>query len=183
MRKVLLILSPGFEELEAVAPMDLLRRAGIEVTAAAAGDDLLVEGGRGIRVRADRRLDECLGGAYDLIVLPGGPGVANLRKDARVLDLVRRAHAGGVPLAAICAAPAILADAGVAAGHRLTSFPGVRAEVEGRARAYLEDRVVVDRKVITSRGAGTAEEFALALVEYLEGKEAAEKVKKAILAR
>lgn len=183
MKRVLLILSPGFEELEAVAPMDLLRRAGIEVTAAAAGDDLLVEGGRGIRVRADRRLDECLRETYDLVVLPGGPGVAALRRDARVLDLVRRAHAGGVPLAAICAAPAILADAGVTAGHRLTSFPGVRAEVEGRARSYVEDRVVVDGKVITSRGAGTAEEFALALVEYLEGKDAAEKVRRAILAR
>lgn len=183
MKRVLLILSPGFEELEAVAPLDLLRRAGIGITSASTRDDLLVEGGRGIRVRADLRLDECLHGTYDLIVLPGGPGVSELRKDERVLDLVRRAHAGGVPLAAICAAPAILADAGVAAGHRLTSFPGVRAEVEGRARAYVEDRVVVDGKVITSRGAGTAEEFALALVEYLEGKDAAEKVKKAILAR
>lgn len=183
MKHVLLILSPGFEELEAVAPLDLLRRAGIEVTAAAAGDDLLVEGGRRIRIRADRRLDECLDAAYDLVILPGGPGVKDLRRDPRVLDLVRRSHAAGVPLAAICAAPAILADAGVAAGHRLTSFPGVRAEVEARALAYVEDRVVVDGKVITSRGAGTAEEFALAIIAYLEGRDAAEKVRASILAR
>ena len=80
MKHVLLILSPGFEELEAVAPLDLLRRAGIEVTAAAAGDDLLVEGGRRIRIRADRRLDECLDAAYDLVILPGGPGVKDLRR-------------------------------------------------------------------------------------------------------
>lgn len=183
MKKVLLILHRGFEELEAVAPLDLLRRAGFDVTSASAQAELLVEGGRGIKVQADRPLDECLRERYDLIVLPGGPGIPALRKDARVLDLVRRAHSEGVPLAAICAAPLLLADAGVAAGHTVTSFPGVRAEVEGRAKAYSEDRVVVDGKVITSRGAGTAEEFALALVGYLEGKEAAEKVRKSVVAR
>jgi protein deglycase len=189
MKRVLLILHPGFEELEAVAPLDLLRRAGVEVVAASAGKglpadgDLLVEGGRGIRIRADRSLDECLSSAWDLVILPGGPGVQALRKDARVLDLVRRSHAAGVPLAAICAAPAILADAGIAGGHRMTSFPGTRAEVEAKAEAYSEERVVIDGKVITSRGAGTAEEFALALVAYLEGAEAAEKVRRSIVAR
>lgn len=183
MKKILLILHRGFEELEAVAPLDLLRRAGCDVTAASAQPELLVEGGRGIRLQADQPLDDCLGSRFDLIVLPGGPGVPELRKDARVLDLIRRAHSEGVPLAAICAAPLLLADAGVAAGHTVTSFPGVRAEVEGRAKAYVEDRVVVDGKVITSRGAGTAEEFALALVEYLEGKDAAEKVRKSVVAR
>lgn len=183
MKRVLLILSRGFEELEAVAPLDLLRRAGIEVVSASAQPDLLVEGGRGVRIQADRLLDGCLAESWDLIVLPGGPGVKDLRKDTRVLDLVRRSHGAGIPLAAICAAPAILADAGVAGGHVLTSFPGVKEEVKAKAKAYSEDRVVVDGKVITSRGAGTAEEFALALVEYLSGREEAEKVQKSILAR
>lgn len=183
MKRVLLILHKGFEELEAVAPLDILRRAGLEVVAASAAQDLLVEGGRGVRIRADRSLDECLSGAWDLVVLPGGPGVEALRRDERVLDLVRRTHAAGTPLAAICAAPVILADAGVAGGHRMTSFPGTRPEVEGRAKEYSEERVVVDGKVITSRGAGTAEEFALALVAYLEGSEAAEKVRRSIVAR
>jgi protein deglycase len=183
MKRVLLILHKGFEELEAVAPMDLLRRAGIEVVAASAQRELLVEGGRGVRIHADRSLEECLPGSWDLVVLPGGPGVQALRKDSRVLDLVRRAHAAGTPLAAICAAPAILADAGIAGGHRMTSFPGMRPDVEGRAKAYSEERVVVDGKVITSRGAGTAEEFALALVAYLEGGAAAEKVRTSIVAR
>lgn len=183
MKRVLLILSRGFEELEAVAPLDLLRRAGIQVTSASTQGDLLVEGGRGVRIQADRALEACLGETYDLIILPGGPGVKELRKDSRVLDLVRRSHAEGVPLAAICAAPVILADAGVAGGHVMTSFPSTRDEVEGRAAAYSEDRVVVDGKVITSRGAGTAEEFALAIIEYLVGPSVAEDVRRKIVAR
>lgn len=183
MKRVLLILSRGFEELEAVAPLDLLRRAGIEVTSASAQADLLVEGGRGIRIQADRPLEACLSEPYDLIILPGGPGVKDLRKDPRVLDLVRRSHEKGVPLAAICAAPVILADAGIAGGHVMTSFPSTRGEVEDRAAAYSEERVVVDGKVITSRGAGTAEEFALALIEYLLDPAAAEDVRRKIVAR
>lgn len=183
MKKVLLILSRGFEELEVVAPLDLLRRAGIEVTVASVQADLLVEGGRGIRIKADRPLEACLHERFDLLVLPGGPGVNDLRKDARVLDLVRRAHAGGIPIAAICAAPAILADAGILAGRRVTSFPASRPEVEPHAREYSEDRVVVDGPLITSRGAGTAEEFALAIVEYLSGPAAAEDVRRKIVAR
>lgn len=183
MKRVLLILSKGFEELEAVAPLDLLRRAGIEATSASTQADRLVEGGRGVRILADRLLEECLAEAWDLIVIPGGPGVKDLRKDARVLDLVRRSHGAGVPLAAICAAPALLADAGVAGGHTLTSFPGVKEEVAAKAKAYSEERVVIDGKVITSRGAGTAEEFALAIIGYLEGSEAAEKVRRSIVAR
>lgn len=183
MKRVLLILHAGFEELEAVAPLDLLRRAGAEVVAASPHGELLVKGGRGVFIRADSFLENCLAAEWDMVILPGGPGVESLRKDPRVLDLVRRTHAAGIPLAAICAAPVILADAGVAGGHRMTSFPGSRPEVEGKAKAYSEDRVVVDGKVITSRGAGTAEEFALALVAYLEGPAAAEKVRKSIVAR
>ncbi|MDB5107002.1 MAG: glutamine amidotransferase [Fibrobacteres bacterium] len=183
MKRVLLILSAGFEELEAVAPLDLLRRAGIEVESASAGAELLVAGGRGIRIQADRMLDECLSDRYDMVILPGGPGVTRLRKDERVLDLVRRAHADGVPLAAICAAPVILADAGVSAGHVITSFPGSREDLAGRFKSYSEERVVEDGKVITSRGAGTSEEFALRLIAYLLGPAAAEDVRSRIVAR
>src|SRR5438045_3257901 len=117
MKRVLLILSRGFEEIEAVTPLDLLRRAGIEVVSASTGSELSVEGGRGIRIQADKMLDECLFQRFDMVILPGGPGVENLRKDTRVLELVRRSHGSGVALAAICAAPVILADAGVASGH------------------------------------------------------------------
>jgi 4-methyl-5(b-hydroxyethyl)-thiazole monophosphate biosynthesis len=164
MKRTLLILSEGFEEIEAVTPLDLLRRAGVEAVSASAGPDLLVAGARGVKIQADRMLDDCLGETFDMVILPGGPGVDKLRKDGRVLDLARRSHAAGVPLAAICAAPVILADAGVAQGHTLTSFPAREAELRARGLAYVQDRVVVDGKVITSRGAGSAEEFALALV-------------------
>jgi 4-methyl-5(b-hydroxyethyl)-thiazole monophosphate biosynthesis len=128
-------------------------------------------------------LDDCLAESFDMLILPGGPGVENLRRDARVLDLVRRSHAAGVPIAAICAAPVILADAGLAGMHTLTSFPAREAELKPVAKAYVQDRVVVDGKLITSRGAGTAEEFALALVAYLEGPAAAESVRTQIVAR
>lgn len=183
MKRVLIILHRGFEELEAVAPIDLLRRAGLNVVTAAAQNNRLVEGGRGIRIEADRLLDEVLQEPFDLLVLPGGPGIQALRQDARVLDLVRRTHAAGTPIAAICAAPALLADAGLTETRRVTSFPGVRAEVEPRAGSYSEDRVVVDGPLITSRGAGTSEEFALALIAYLLGPEASDKVRAAIVAR
>lgn len=183
MKRVLLILSRGFEELEAVAPLDLLRRARLEVVSASAGPDLAVEGSHGITLTADRLLDDCLTEAFDLVVLPGGPGVEGLRRDPRVLELVRDRHRRGLPLAAICAAPLVLADAGVSQGHVLTSFPGVEAELKGRVKAYSQERVVVDGQVITSRGAGTAEEFALGLVAFLAGPEAAEKVRLSIVAR
>lgn len=183
MKRALLILSEGFEEMEAVTPLDLLCRAGVNVVAASTGPGLVVAGGRGVKVQADRMLDDCLSETFDILILPGGPGVDKLRRDKRVVDLVRRSHAAGVPIAAICAAPVILADAGVAAKHVLTSFPGCEAELKPVAKAYVQDRVVVDGKLITSRGAGTAEEFALALVAYLQGSAAAATVRAQIVAR
>ena len=183
MKRALLILSEGFEEMEAVTPLDLLRRAGVEAVAASTGPGLVVAGARGVKVQADRMLDDCLAETFDMLILPGGPGVDKLRRDARVLELVRRSHAAGMPIAAICAAPVILADAGVAGMHTLTSFPAREAELKPVAKAYLQDRVVVDGKLITSRGAGTAEEFALALVAYLQGPAAAETVRTQIVAR
>ncbi len=183
MKRVLLILSVGFEEMEAVTPLDLLRRAGIQAVSASTGPELTVAGARGIRIEADRMLDDCLEERFDMVILPGGPGVEELRKDGRVLDLVRRTHAAGIPLAAICAAPLILADAGVASGHRITSFPGSKPELIGKAASYSEDRVVEDGKVITSRGAGTSEEFSLRLITCLLGPPAAEEIRSRIVAR
>lgn len=169
--------------MEAVTPLDLLRRAGIEAVSASTGPSLLVEGGRGIRIEADRLLDTCLAEPFDMVILPGGPGVDRLRRDSRVVALVRRAFDAGVPLAAICAAPVILADAGVAREHIVTSFPSVAEELAGHIREYSESRVVEDGKVITSRGAGTAEEFSLRLIAYLAGEAAAEEVRSRIIAR
>jgi 4-methyl-5(b-hydroxyethyl)-thiazole monophosphate biosynthesis len=167
MKRVLVPLAEGFEELEAVTIIDILRRAGIEVVVASlAGSP--VTGAHGIRLSADTPLAALAEQDFDMIALPGGmPGAEHLRKDPRVAEIVRRLHAKGRPVAAICAAPMVLAAAGVLDGRRATSFPGF---LKDAAKATLVgDAVVVDRGVITSRGPGTALDFALALVEALAG--------------
>jgi protein deglycase len=170
MKRVLVPLAEGFEELEAVTLVDILRRAGLEVVVASlAGSP--VTGAHGIRLEADATLAAVERQDFDLIALPGGmPGAQHLKDDPRIAALVRRLHGMGRPVAAICAAPMVLDAAGVLAGRRATSYPGF---LEGAdAAAVVGDAVVVDRGVITSRGPGTALDFALALVEQLEGRAA-----------
>lgn len=169
MAKVLICLAQGFEEIEAVTVIDLLRRAHIQVDVAGL-DEGPVEGSHGIRVDTDLGLDEALGRDYDMVVLPGGlPGADNLEADQRVLDLLRRMARSDRYTAAICAAPKVLATAGLLDGRRATSYPGF---LEARPVPGLElsaEPVVRDRKVITSRGPGTAMDFSLALIEELAG--------------
>ncbi len=183
MKRVLLLLSPGFEEMEAVAPLDLLRRAGIEVVTAAVGPEILVRGSHGIQILADSRFEDCQVSDYQMVILPGGPGAESMRKDVRVLAMLKRAHALGIAMAAICAAPLILAEAGVTGDRIVTSFPSVQSKMTGLIGAYSQNRVVVDQGIITSRGAGSAEEFSLALIEFLIDDAAAEAVRESILAR
>jgi protein deglycase len=174
--RVLVPLAEGFEEIEAVTIVDLLRRAGIEVrTAALAG--ARVGGSHGIVVEADISIDEADASDYDMIVLPGGmPGAEHLKRDARVISLLRRFAAQGRYTAAICAAPGVLAHAGLLEGRRATSFPGFLAPDSAAGIALSSAPVVVDGKVVTSRGPGTAIDFSLALIELLSGKPAAEAV-------
>ena len=183
MKRVLLLLSPGFEELEAITPLDLLRRAGIKVISAALDSNLTVTGSHGISVLAETTLEKALSESFDMVILPGGPGVEPLRKDPRVLQLVRHAHQNGILVAAICAAPLILADANILNDHVITSFPGIRPKLEGNIEAYSEARVVVDGNVITSRAAGTAEEFSFQLIETLLGAKVSEAIREQIVAR
>ncbi len=183
MKKVLVLLHPGCEEIEAVTVIDLLRRADVEVVTASTVADAKVVGGRGIPLVADTLLAHCSGEGFDLLVLPGGPGVDALRKQAEVLECVRRFYRAGLFVAAICAAPLVLLDAGITAGHTVTSFPGTEGELRGKVRAYTTERVSRDGKLITSRGAGTAEEFALALVRVLQGPAVSEQVRQRIVAR
>lgn len=167
MKRVLVPLAEGFEELEAVTIIDVLRRAGIEVVVASlAGSP--VTGSHGIRLAADTPLAALVEQEFDMIALPGGmPGAEHLKKDARIAEIIRRLHGKGRPVAAICAAPMVLAAAGVLDGRRATSYPGF---LDDATRASVVDEaVVVDRGVITSRGPGTALDFALALVEELSG--------------
>jgi 4-methyl-5(b-hydroxyethyl)-thiazole monophosphate biosynthesis len=169
MKRVLVPLAEGFEEIEAVTIVDLLRRAGIEVRTAALGARE-VTGSHGITVMADIALDEATAGDYDMIVLPGGmPGADHLAKDARVIALLRRFAEEGRYTAAICAAPGVLARAGLLEGRVATSFPGFLKPNSAPGIRLSEDPVVVDGKIVTSRGPGTAMEFGLALIELLEG--------------
>ncbi|OAM90335.1 glutamine amidotransferase [Termitidicoccus mucosus] len=179
MPTVLAILPEGFEEIEAVTPIDLLRRAGVEVTTAALADDTPVTGRTGITVRADTTLARVAGNTYDLLFLPGGPGVKHLRADPRVAALVKAQAAAGRWLAAICAAPTVLNDAGLLAGRRHTAHFSVAAELPAR---LADERVVIDGKIITSRGAGTALDFGLALVGQLISPEKSREIHASICA-
>jgi protein deglycase len=171
MARALLPLAAGFEELEAVTIIDVLRRAGIEVVVAAAAR-APVEGSHGIRITPDERLAE-LAGAFDLIVLPGGmPGAEHLAADAALGARLKAHAAAGRLIGAICAAPVVLARAGLLAGRCATAYPGF-LEREGVPGLTLSpDPVVIDGRIVTSRGPGTALDFALTLVELLEGRAA-----------
>ncbi len=182
MKKVLVPLAPGFEEIEAVTVIDVLRRAGIEVVVA--GTQVgPIEGSRGIRVTADKMLEGVSAEEFDMIVLPGGgKGVENLQKHPRMAPLLEEFFAKQKPVGAICAAPSLLAAAGLLRGKQATSHPSVKEKVAA-ASIYSEERVVTDGKLVTSRGPGTAMEFALKLVEILAGPEKVSELKAAMLVR
>lgn len=178
MQRVALVpLAPGFEEMEAVIIVDVLRRAGIEVALAGLDGAGPVLGSRGITVSAEVAFDDVGGGTFDAIVLPGGMGGAvAMRDDDRVLAAVRRHAEAGKLVAAVCAAPLVLARAGVLDGRTATSHPGVRDELARAGQSLSDERVVRDGEVLTSQGPGTAMEFALAIAEALVGEETAREV-------
>jgi 4-methyl-5(b-hydroxyethyl)-thiazole monophosphate biosynthesis len=174
MASVLVPLAQGCEELEATTIVDLLRRAEVGVVTAGL-DDKPVRASRGMVLVPDTTLDQALKQEYDMVVLPGGlPGADNLNNDPRIHALLVRMSARDRFTAAICAAPKVLASAGLLKGRKATGFPGVLDAFEGLD--YRSDPVVRDGKVITSRGPGTAMDFALELVEILVGKEKRDKV-------
>jgi 4-methyl-5(b-hydroxyethyl)-thiazole monophosphate biosynthesis len=176
--RVLVPLADGFEELEAVAVIDVLRRAGLEVVVAGLKPGVPVGRSR-IGVRTDALLGELDLERFTAIVLPGGlAGARALAEDERVLALIRRLAQEG-RVGAICAAPLALVEAGVVEGLPITAHPSVRGDLEG-ATVLAESRVVRSGRVITSQGPGTAVEFALALVEELAGRAAAAEIARAM---
>lgn len=168
MSSVLVLFANGSEELEAITVVNLLRRAGVQVTLAGLEHGPL-RGSRGTVLLPDCTLDEAMHQHYDMLVLPGGqPGTNHLKADARVLQLAQRMHHEGNYVTAICAAPSVLATAGLLDGKRATSFPGA---LDAYPQVQRQPQTVVeDGKLITSRGPGTAMDFALTLVERLCGK-------------
>jgi 4-methyl-5(b-hydroxyethyl)-thiazole monophosphate biosynthesis len=177
--QVLCLLMPGFEEIETITPVDVLRRAKVEVTLASLSGEQLVTGRTGVVVQAEAALADVNPAEYSLLLIPGGPGVKLLRLDQRPAQLAREFVQAGKPVGAICAAPLVLADAGLLAGKRFTAHFSTREELP---QALGQERVVVDGLLITSRGAGTALDFGLALVRQLCGEAAAREVSQAIMA-
>ncbi len=181
MKRVLMPMAPGFEEIEALSVVDILRRAGAEVVMAGtvAGP---IKGRNGIKVLADKGLDEALTEEFDMIVLPGGAGgTRHLKEDARITGALQMYAKEGKIITAICAAPTVLAAAGLTEGRCITSHPGVRGELKGVK--ISEERVVIDGNIVTSQGPGTAIEFAFSLVSMLFGEKKVEEVNTGVLAR
>ncbi|VAW37247.1 DJ-1/YajL/PfpI superfamily, includes chaperone protein YajL (former ThiJ), parkinsonism-associated protein DJ-1, peptidases PfpI, Hsp31 [hydrothermal vent metagenome] len=184
MKRALIPIATGFEEVEAIAVIDVLRRGGIEVTTATIGPSAsdAVEGRCAVKILTDTTLDEAATGpCFDILILPGGAGgTETLLKDKRIEQVIKNHRENGSFIAAICAAPLVLSNAGVTCAGVVTCHPSVRDRV--RAKEIINDRVVVDGKIITSQGPGSAIEFAFTILELLSGKEKAAEVNKGFLA-
>ena len=179
MKRVLVPLAEGCEELEAVTIVDLLRRGGIEVVVAGLREGT-VTASRGVRIVPDMSLDEALKLDYDMVALPGGlPGADHLAADRRLTDLLRRMDKSGRFVGAVCAAPRVLARSGLLRGRTATGYPGILQQ-EGHPD-ISGDAVTRDGTVITSRAAGTAMDFALALIEALAGRETRDTVERGLV--
>ena len=179
MPTVLAILATGFEEIETITPIDLLRRGGVEVVTAALEDGIHVTGRSGITLHADTTLTVIGDRTFDCLFLPGGPGVKLLRADPRVRELVLRHHSAGAWLAAICAAPTVLHDAGLLNGRRYTAHFSVAAELPA---ILANERTVADGRLLTGRGAGTSLDFALLLVASLLSPTKAAEISRSVAA-
>ena len=175
----LVIIIDGVEELEAVAPIDCLRRAGVKATVASANAGLDSLGRNGIRLTADVMLDACLDQDFDLLVIPGGPGHLTMLEDERIISLLQDQHGSGRLIGSICAGPVVLDKAGILKGKAFTSFPGTSESLPDRDAT---SRVVRDGNLITSQAAGTATEFGLALVGALCGEAISKEVAASICA-
>ncbi|WP_010260200.1 DJ-1 family glyoxalase III [Treponema primitia] len=186
-KKALVFLADGFEDVEAITPIDYLRRAGVELTTVSIGSELSVQSARQVTVNADTTLEK-LGkqgranaADWDAVVLPGGGlGAENLAASVAVGSFIKAMAEEGKLICAICAAPAVvLAPLGLLKGREFTCYPGMEEKVSGAA--WKADRVVIDGTLITSRGAGTAGEFAVAIIEKLVSPVEAEKIAKSVL--
>ena len=180
--QILFLLADGFEETEFVTPFDYLQRAGIDVALASVSGNTEVVGAHGLAIATDFALSGADTAAFDGILLPGGgPGVMNLKASAEVANVIHEFNDKGKWIFAICAAPLVLSKAGILTNKTVTCFPGCEGELV--CKKFVEDRVVVDGHIVTSRGAGTAEEFAFECIAQLGGRELSEKIRKQVVAR
>ncbi|TJX14755.1 DJ-1/PfpI family protein [Tissierella creatinini] len=179
--KILLFLAEGFEEVEAFTVVDYLRRKNIVVDTIAITDNKEVRGSHNIIVRADKTINE-IGDLKDYygVVIPGGmPGASNLKDDIRVIDIVKEMNESRRLVAAICAGPIVLEKAGIIRGRNITSYPSFNKAFP--KSNYIEENVVRDKNIITSRGPALAVDFTIEIIKYLLGDERAEELKQNIL--
>jgi 4-methyl-5(b-hydroxyethyl)-thiazole monophosphate biosynthesis len=179
MSRVAVFYADGFEEVEALAPVDLLRRGGVDTVTVSIMGREVVHGSHGIDIKADTVVEELDFDSFDMIVLPGGmPGTLNLEKSRTVQDMIDFCVQNGKFIGAICAAPSILGRKGLLNGKKATCFPGFEEFLEGAD--FTGAPVEHDGNIITARGAGVALEFGLKLVEVLSGKPASDKIRESM---
>lgn len=176
MAKVYVFLANGFEDVEALIPVDVLRRGGVEVvTVSCSGSSRMVETAHGVKIEADRLFDECDLQDADLLLLPGGmPGANNLNAHEGVRKALLQQHAAGRRVAAICAAPLVLGGLGILRGRRATCYPGFEQTLEGAT--YTGELCTVDGNVTTGEGPAAAFPFAYALLSQLVSEECAQQI-------
>lgn len=171
-KEVLVILHPGFEEIEAVTPIDLMRRAGITVHIASSNNEFLIQSKGRMEIKADSFLSDHENSLYDALIIPGGPGIFEIRNNCTIQKTIRKYHNLEKCIACICAAPLLLLDQGINQTIALTCHPSVQEEFPS-----LDPKTTVrDKHIITSKGAGTAFQFALTIIEYLLDKETSQSI-------
>lgn len=175
---IYVLLTNGFEEVEAITPIDIMRRAGLDVKTVAVSDNLYVTGAHNISVKADMNVDTVNCRDMDMLILPGGPGHAVLDKDRYVHEFIDYAWNNDKYIAAICAAPSIIGKKGILKGKKATAFPGYEKYLYDAE--VVSDKVVLDGKIITAKGAGAAAEFGFMIVSVLLGEETANKLKESM---
>lgn len=180
MKKAVMLFADGFEEVEALMTVDLLRRGGVEIQLASITQEMTVCGSHGIQVGMDTTLSQVNIEQMDAILIPGGmPGTKNLAADEAACQALKKMNQAGKIVGAICAAPSVLGKCGILDGKRATCYPGFEEQL-GDA-SFVDEMVVSDGNVVTSRGLGTAMEFGFRLLELLVSKETAEEVKKSVV--
>ena len=180
MKKAAILLAEGFEEVEAMTPVDLLRRAGIEVKLVSIDNAKTVKGAQNIEIMVDEQIKNIKAEELDLIILPGGmPGTKYLDASREVAAIVESVNKNNKFVAAICAAPSVLGHLGLLEGKKAVCYPGFEDELKGAE--VLKETVVFDNNIITSRGMGTAMDFGLKLVELLADKNTAQQLGKGVI--
>lgn len=171
---VYVLLADGFEEIEAIEPIDILRRGGVDVKTVGINDKF-VTGSHNIKIEADISIDEISLDDMELLMLPGGPGHTNIEKSEKAMELLNDAYKKGVYISAICASPSIIGKIGMLKGKKATCFPGYEKFLHGAT--IVADKAVSDGQMITGKGAGAASEFGFCMLQALKGDKIANEIK------